>query len=390
MDDSNTHKVDTELGSMTEQGNVDAKPPDEPHNVVPLPLPHPPPPPPPTIDFRIQFTTATKFDNRAQMLKWVSDLARSLGFVTVIVKSDNEAIGRKGYVHIGCQRGGKYREYCHRKSEQKMTLKCGCPFKLKSYLLSSGQWSLNVVNDEHKHEMTGDFQGHKYAQRLLPEEKELVRELTENMALPRNIMTTQKKRRPQTATTMKHIYNIRCRMNMAIRGSRTKMQHLMKCMTEGKYLYNHRVIPGTETMSDIFWAHLDSVKIFNTFPTVVMMDSTYKTNKYRLPLFEIVGSTSTGRTYPVGFAFLSQEKEDKFVWALQSIRGMLLCQDDMKVIVTDRDQALINAVNIVFPKCTPLICRYHIQMNIKANFIKKAKLGRKLRIRTVWRHVKIL
>ncbi|MCI31036.1 otubain, partial [Trifolium medium] len=54
-----------------------------------------------------------------------------------------------------------------------MTVKCGCPFKLKSYLLSSGQWSLNVVNSEHKHEMTEDFQGHKYAERLLPEEKEL-------------------------------------------------------------------------------------------------------------------------------------------------------------------------------------------------------------------------
>ncbi|PNX89961.1 hypothetical protein L195_g046084 [Trifolium pratense] len=49
MNDSNTHKVDTKLGSVTEQGNVDAKPPDEPRKVVPLPLP-PPPPPPPTID----------------------------------------------------------------------------------------------------------------------------------------------------------------------------------------------------------------------------------------------------------------------------------------------------------------------------------------------------
>ncbi|PNX94134.1 protein FAR1-related sequence 5-like [Trifolium pratense] len=225
--------------------------------------------------------------------------------------------------------------------------------------------------------MTEYFQGHKYAKRLLPEEKELVRELTENMALPRNIMLTLKKRRPQTATTMKHIYNIRCRKNKAIWGSRTEMQHLMKCMTKGKYLYNHIVILGTEIMSDIFWAHPDSVKIFNTFPTVIIMDSTYKTNKYRLPLFEIFGLTSTGRIYPVGLAFLIKEKEDNFVWALQSVRMMLRCEDDMKVIVTDRDQALMNTVNIVFAKCTPLLCRYHIHMNIKANLIKKTKLDKK-------------
>ncbi|MCI40449.1 protein FAR1-RELATED SEQUENCE 5-like, partial [Trifolium medium] len=100
-------------------------------------------------------------------------------------------------------------------------------------------------------------------------------------------------------------------------------------------------------------------------------------NKYRLPLFEIVGSTSTGKTYSVAFAFLTKEKEDNFVWALPSFRGILRCQDDMKVIVTNRDQTLMNAVNIVFPKCTPLLCRYHILKNIKANFIKKAKLGKK-------------
>ncbi|MCH80965.1 hypothetical protein A2U01_0001743, partial [Trifolium medium] len=73
MDDSNASKEDIKLGKKPkaeEQRNVDAKPPDEPRNVVP--------PPPPKIDFRIQFTTATKFDNRAQMLKWVSDLALEL------------------------------------------------------------------------------------------------------------------------------------------------------------------------------------------------------------------------------------------------------------------------------------------------------------------------
>jgi hypothetical protein len=121
-----------------------------------------------------------------------------------------------------------------------------------------------------------------------------------------------------------------------------------------------------------------------------MMDSTYKTNKYRLPLFEIVGSNSTGKTYLVAFSVLTQEKEDSFVWALQSLHGMLRCEDDGKVIVTDQDQALMNAINIVFPKCTHLLCRYHILCNIKTNFWKKAKLGKRVRRGEVWRNIKIL
>ncbi|MCI10649.1 FAR1-related protein [Trifolium medium] len=171
--------------------------------------------------------------------------------------------------------------------------------------------------------MTQHFQGHKIVERLRPDEKELVRELTENMVLPRNIMLTLKKRRQLTATTIKHIYNARYRIKKAIRGPRTELQHLMKCLVEGKYLYTHRVFPVTETLSDILWAHPDSVKLFNMFPTVLIMDSTYKTNKYLLPLLEFVGLTCTGKTYVMAFAFLTSEKEDNFVWALQSVRNLL-------------------------------------------------------------------
>ena len=91
--------------------------------------------------------------------------------------------------------------------------------------------------------------------------------------------------------------------------------------------------------------------LLNTFPTVLVMDSTYKTNNYRMPLFEIVGCTSTKMTYLVGFAFLHFELEDKFTWALTMMKGLLSSKDNMpKVIVTDRDGALMNAAGTVFPE----------------------------------------
>jgi len=42
-------------------------------------------------------------------------------------------------------------------------------------------------------------------------------------------------------------------------------------------------------VSDLFWTHADAVKLLNSFNIVFLMDSTYKTNKYRLSLLEIVG-----------------------------------------------------------------------------------------------------
>jgi hypothetical protein len=101
------------------------------------------------------------------MISWVRDLAYKLGFVTVIAKSDNDGNDRKGFVTLGCQRGSVYRMYINKEREEReemTTMKYGCVFKVKSYLLSCEQWSLNVVNGEHNHEMTQDFQGHKYVE----------------------------------------------------------------------------------------------------------------------------------------------------------------------------------------------------------------------------------
>ena len=67
------------------------------------------------------------------------------------------------------------------------------------------------------------------------------------------------------------------------------------------------------TFEDLFFAHAESIDMLNTFPTVLVMESTYKTNTYRMPLFEIVGVTSTKLTYSVAFSFLTFEKENNFI-----------------------------------------------------------------------------
>ena len=84
-------------------------------------------------------------------------------------------------------------------------------------------------------------------------------------------------------------------------------------LEEHYYVYFSGTQSESTTIEDIFWAHPTSVKLFNNFPTVFIMDSTYKTNMYKMPMFEIVGVTSTDLTYSVGFGFVTHEKEENFV-----------------------------------------------------------------------------
>jgi len=86
-----------------------------------------------------------------------------------------------------------------------------------------------------------------------------------------------------------------------------------------------------------------------------------------MPLFDIVGVTSTKMTYFVAFAFLSKEQENNFIWVLEMLVGLLNSKLNLhKVIVTDRDTALMNVVATVLPKTNHVLCYFHIEKNVKS------------------------
>ena len=75
---------------------------------------------------------------------------------------------------------------------------------------------------------------------------------------------------------------------------------------------------------DIFCCHPDAVKLCNACNLVFLIDSTYKTNMYRLLLLDFVGVTPTGMTFSAGFAYLEGEHVNNVVWALEWFQGLFL------------------------------------------------------------------
>jgi len=115
--------------------------------------------------------------------------------------------------------------------------------------------------------------------------------------------------------------------------------------------------------------------MLNPFPTVLVMDSTYKTNFYRMPLFEIVGVTSTNMTYAVDFVFLSFDQKDYFTWALEMLVGLLSSELNMpKVVVTDMNNALINVIPKVLHETYTILCYVHIGKNVNSKCITDCRL----------------
>jgi hypothetical protein len=68
-----------------------------------------------------------------------------------------------------------------------------------------------------------------------------------------------------------------------------------------------------------------------TFGTVVLLDCTYKTNKFSMPLLNVVGITLTYATFNANFAFLHAENKEAYAWVLEQfskvVTPKVLCMD---------------------------------------------------------------
>ncbi|RZC03174.1 ATPase family AAA domain-containing protein 1-A [Glycine soja] len=157
-------------------------------------------------------------------------------------------------------------------------------------------------------------------------------------------------------TTIKQIYNARHAYRSSIRGSNTEMQQLMMLFDRDKYIHRHRM-KDENVVRDLFWSHPDAVKLTNSYNLVFLIGSTYKTNRYKLSLLDIIGVTPIGTTFSAAFAYLEGEHLNNVVWALQRFWGLFVKVDALPgVIVTDRYLSLMNAVKTIFPNATNLWC----------------------------------
>ncbi|XP_058762437.1 uncharacterized protein LOC131635808 [Vicia villosa] len=174
---------------------------------------------------------------------------------------------------MDCDRGGNYKKKNEVATpfDGNYTMRLRCPFRLR--FVSSGiGWKVVVKCGMHNHRLDKDMLGHDILGRLKDDERSTI-------------------------------------WHQGKRDALTEMQKLLSLIYQEKYMCWSRNKENSDIVADIFWTHPDSVKLLNMFLLVLLFDCTYKTNRYRLPLPEIVGVTSTKLTFSVAFAYLEHERD---------------------------------------------------------------------------------
>ena len=302
-----------------------------------------------------------KFGSHEQLTAWVQNIARGLGFVIVKRRTKSEN-GIMFEINYGCTKGGYYEPEGTGKRNTS-TSKTGCPFKLVAkYLKRRSYWILKVKEDGHNHKLLETVHGVPYAMRLNDDEVALVKELSGHVR-PRNILAAIQGRNPDNVSSVRTIYNTQVKLRKAQMGNRTPIQILYAHLMESGYTYYDRVNENNE-LEELFFVHPTSYALWCTFPQIMLMDSTYNTTLFKLPFLEIVGVTPTNKTFSMAFSFLNHEKRPNFKWVLERVKMVIEEQYYPRVIVTDRDLALLGACREEFPNSHHVLCRWHIGQNL--------------------------
>jgi MULE transposase domain len=87
-----------------------------------------------------------------------------------------------------------------------------------------------------------------------------------------------------------------------------------------------------------------------------------------MPLLNICGITGSNKVIQIGLVFLSAEKEEDYNWALDQLREIMINNSIQEpiTVVTDRELALIKALESRLPTSYHILCRWHVNMNILA------------------------
>lgn len=59
--------------------------------------------------------------------------------------------------------------------------------------------------------------------------------------MPKNILVDLKRKKSESVSNIKHVYNVRYQNNMAIRGTRIKIQQLLKLLDDNHYISRYKV-----------------------------------------------------------------------------------------------------------------------------------------------------
>jgi hypothetical protein len=129
---------------------------------------------------------------------------------------------------------------------------------------------------------------------------------------------------------------LRAKIKRALLQGQTATNALLRHLKRGNYYYKYEVSKemgaNKGRLTRLFIALPSSIEHLKLNHRILLLDATYKTNRFNMPLVNTAGIDNCNNSFFISTAFISGEAEDDYNWATKSNVDLIIytCGEDIK------------------------------------------------------------
>lgn len=308
----------------------------------------------------------------------------TLGFaISIAAKHKSRKSGAWQRTYYQCDRSGSYRLWAGKSGiYTTSSKKVKCPFKACVSLNQATQsYVLRYLHDTHNHDPIQEPLGSSRL-RLLSQREfgfERLQTIVENRCRTGQLTAKEIARQirceyPEVQITDSDVYFHKRQLRIGQYGAASSTQAFLELLRNSDRIFNFEYEYSAEgKLWRVFWVYHISIEDWRQNLDLLLMDNTYKVNRFDMPLLQVTGITPLHTNFSVAFALAAHEDIPAFTWILTQLRktALLASIGDPKVIITDFDSALKPSLQDVYPNTQQQVCTWHILKNVILNIRKK-------------------
>ncbi|KAK9715618.1 hypothetical protein RND81_06G177400 [Saponaria officinalis] len=140
----------------------------------------------------------------------------------------------------------------------------------------------------------------------------------------------------------------------------SNLEKLVRSIKGFQYAYH---VDEGRNLCRVFWTDAHGKSVYLAFGDGVSFDLTYGINKYCMVFTPFTGIDNHKKSVTFASALLSNEDEESFVWVFQKFMDAMGGKEP-KLLITDQDPAIRNAVPAIFKTARHRFCMWHIMNRV--------------------------
>ncbi|XP_031285098.1 protein FAR1-RELATED SEQUENCE 4 [Pistacia vera] len=307
-----------------------------------------------------------EFESHEAAYSFYKEYAKAMGFGTAKLSSRRSRASREFIdAKFSCIRFGN-KQQSDDAINPRPSPKIGCKASMHVKRRSNGKWFIFSFIREHNHE-------------LLPAQAHFFRSHRNVDPLKNDVRIRRRKNIAPVSKLFSAYQNVDCLENY-MRNQHDKgrnlvldpgdaqvlLEYFMHMQEENPKFFYAVDLNEEHRLRNVFWVDAKGMEDYTNFSDVVSFDTTYVTNKYKIPLVLFVGVNHHIQPTLLGCALIADMTLYTFVWLLQTWY-IAMGERAPRVMLTDQNDAIKAAIAAIFPDTCHCFCLFHVLEKIPGN-----------------------